>query len=211
MKFRQNGFLALGRRALLIGSMVATFSGPMIEVTHAAQAAPVITCTPGSVCNPGSVGGSGGTIGGGTLTSNSFAPVVNNGAALTSSSSDQTIPIKFLTTVSDARGTGAGWHVTVGATAVAFGTGETSDLVLDPDVPATITCATRSTCSSPAAITIGGAGADLTTTTPTVADAAANTGIGAYNIWTYGSFTIPGGAGGSITGGALSVTVANTP
>ncbi|MBA2394274.1 MAG: hypothetical protein H0V70_16215 [Ktedonobacteraceae bacterium] len=203
MQEYKNRFLKVCLCATLMSSMVMGVMGVMAGTASAA------TCTLGTPCSAGGVGI---TITGGTLSANTNSTIVNNGNAITASNADQTVPFRFLTQVSDGRGTAPGWHVSASATPLTFGTGgPTSDLFLDSSTPVTVTCAANASCI-PGTLTIGAAGADLVAAPVTLVSAPAGGGRGSFNIATLGNFTVPASAGdGTATGGTIAVTVDTAP
>ena len=190
---------------MVAGSLLGVFVGVAANPTFAA---PNVTCVTGTPCTT-SIGV---TVGAGSLSAATNAPIVNNGTAIAITGQDQTVPFRFLTTVTDARGSGAGWRITASATPLTFGTGgPSSALILDSTTPVTVSCATNSSCSTPSGLTLASGGTDMTGGV-TLVSAPAASGLGGYNITALGNFTLPGNAGsGTPTGGAISVTVAAAP
>jgi hypothetical protein len=203
MQIRKSCFLKLCLCTMLISGIALGTAGTMAGVAQAA------TCTLGTPCSAGGVGI---TITGGALAATTNTAVVNNGAAIAANGNDQTIPFRFLTQVSDTRGTAVGWHASATATAVDFGaTGITSDLILDPITPVVVSCAGNSTCVR-GTLTLAPAAADLVTAPVTLVSAATGSGLGTFNVTTQGSFALPASAGaGTATGGAIAVTVDTAP
>ena len=203
MQEYKNRFLKLCLRATLMSSMIMGITGAMAGTASAA------TCTLGTPCSAGGVGI---TVSGGVLSANTNNTVVNNGNPIVANNTDQTVPFRFLTQVSDGRGTGAGWHMSASATPLTFGTGgPTSDLFLDSSTPVTVTCAANASCI-PGTLTTGAAGADLVAAPVTLVSAPVGGGRGSFNIATLGNFTVPASAGaGAATGGAIAVTVDTAP
>ncbi len=207
MQIFKNGFFKRCLSVVLTGSMA-------VGVMSAMAGAPVFatTCTIGTGCSAGGMGGI--TITPGLLSGTTNNAVVNNGAAVVVTGADQTIPFKFLTQVSDLRGlsTGAGWHVTASATAVTFGTGVSSDLFLDPNLPVIVSCAANASCVT-AGLVLAAAGGDLVTAPIKLVSAAATGGNhGTFSIMTIGNFNLPSSAGPVDTGtGVISVTIDTAP
>lgn len=203
MQVYKNRFLKLCLSTTLMSSVAIGTMG------LTAGTASATSCTLGSPCSAGGVGV---TITGGALTVNTSDVVVNNGNGITAGSTDQVIPFKFLSQVSDGRGTAVGWHLSASATALTFGTGgPTSDLVLDSSTPVTVTCAANASCIS-GTLTLGAAGADLVTAPVTLVSAPIGGGRGSFNVTTLGNFTVPASAGAvTATGGALTVTADTAP
>jgi hypothetical protein len=192
----------------IAGSGPATGKIDAGSLSGSGPASPLVACGVGTPCATSVVGG---TVGGGSLTGNTFSAVVNGGTPIALTGLDQTIPFNFLTTVSDARGTGAGWHVTGSATAISFTTAS-SDLFLDSATPFSIACSAGSSCTSTGALVQAAAGTDLVTAPVSLVSAGVGTGLGGYNITTFGNFTVPASASaGPTTGGALTVTISAGP
>jgi hypothetical protein len=209
MQVYRNSLLKLFLSIALFGGAFLAVIGAIANTASIASAASLQACAVGTPCTVGV----GGTVGGGTLSGTTGTPVVNNGTALALTGQDQTIPFIFLSSVNDATGSGAGWHVSAGATAITFGTGgPTSDLFLDSTTPETVNCSANSSCSSPSALTLAAGGSDLVTAPVTLVSAPLSSGLGGYNISTLGNFTMPAGAlAGATTGGVISVTISTGP
>jgi hypothetical protein len=203
MQIHKSRFLKLCLSAMLISGIAL---GTVITMAGVAKAA---TCTLGTPCSAGGVGI---TITGGALSATTNTAVVNNGVAISATGSDQSIPFRFLTQVSDTRGTAVGWHASATSSAVSFGsTGITSDLILDPVTPVVVSCAGNSTCVR-GTLTLAAPAADLVTAPVTLVSAAVSSGLGTFNVNTQGSFALPASAGaGTATGGDIAVTVDTAP
>lgn len=170
---------------------------------------PLTACSVGTPCASGTIPV---VVTPGALSASTTGFITNNGAPVTLSADDQAVPLKFTTSIGDARGTGVGWGISASATAVTFTAGTAQDPILDTTTPVSIVCAGRSTCANPAAITTGTPGSDLVTAAPvTIASAATGQGLGSYNVTTYGSVLFPGGGGSPTGGGVISVTVSAAP
>ncbi len=190
---------------LLMGGICILGTGTMASKI---EAAPMVVCAVGTPCTTGG----GVTVGGGTLTASTDPTIVNNGNAVSVTGQDQIIPFKFLSSISDARGTGVGWTITASATAAVFGAAS-SDLFLDATAPVAVGCAGNSTCSNPGVLTVPTGGEDLVTAGPvTLVSAATTQGLGSYNISTLGNFTLPASASSGVsTGGLITVLVTAGP
>ncbi len=148
----------------------------------------------------------------GTFSASIDPPIINNRNAITLTARNETISFQFLTYINDARNSGAGWHVIASATPLTFGNSNAkSDLFLDAITPVTVTCAASTKCSSLNPLILASSQQDLITPTRLIT-APLTSGLGGYNITTFGHFFIPANAyAGQTTGGVLSITVASTP
>jgi hypothetical protein len=121
---------------------------------------------------------------------------------------DQTVSYSPVLGVVDARGTGAGWNVTVAASTFSDGSGHT--LAAGTVTAAAQACHSGSTCS---AATSSGITYPLTlsTTANKVFSAAANTGLGKVDVTPTLQVAIPGNAYAGTYTSTLTVATATGP
>jgi hypothetical protein len=103
---------------------------------------------------------------------------------------DQTVSYSPVLGLVDARGTGAGWNLTMAATTFSDGAGHT--LAAGTVTSATAACHTGSTCTAPTSSVTYGFG--LSTTATKVFNAAVNTGLGQVDVTPTVQIAVPGNA-----------------
>ena len=125
----------------------------------------------------------------------------------TLSGSDQTVTYSPVLGVVDARGTGAGWNVTIAATTFSDGAGHS--LAAGSVTGVTSVCHTGSTCTAPTNSI--GYPLTLSTTAAKVFNAAANTGLGAVDVTPTVSVAIPGNAYAATYTSTVTLAAATGP
>ena len=120
---------------------------------------------------------------------------------------DQTVNYSPVLGLVDARGTGAGWNLTMSATTFSDGLGHT--LAAGAITGATSACHTGSTCTAPtSSVTYP---ITLSTTASKVFNAAANTGLGQVDVTPTVQVSVPGSAFAGVYTSTVTVAAVSGP
>lgn len=148
----------------------------------------------------------------GVITGGASLSVAPNGTpsfSVTLNGADQSTTYTLPVELTDPRGNGAGWNLTVTSTQFADGSGHTFPVTASTITTATSGCATGSTCTTPTnGISYGTSGIALPagSTPPTATkyfDAAVGTGLGKIDVNATVSVTVPA----NVYAGTYSSTV----
>ena len=140
-------------------------------------------------------------------TSVSAAPVTLNG-------SDQTTTYSLGLTVTDPRGSGGGWNLTITSTTFTSGANSLSTAASSISGAPSITCVGGSTCTNPTNSITYPVGVPAGATAPTAVkffNAAANTGMGKFTITPAITIAIPANTFAGTYTSTVSVAVVSGP
>ena len=148
----------------------------------------------------------------GTLTESGPASV--SATAVTLNGSDQTTTYSLGLTVTEARGSGAGWNLTITSTTFTAGTHSLSTTASSIIAVPTVSCNAGSSCTNPTNSITNPLGVPAGTIAPAAVkffNAAANTGMGKFTITPTVTISIPANTfAGSYTS-TVSVAVVSGP
>lgn len=148
----------------------------------------------------------------GTLTE--AGPTSVSATAVTLNGSDQTTTYSLGLTVNDARGSGAGWDLTITSTTFTTGSHSLSTVASNVNAAPTVSCASGTTCTNPTNGVTYPLGVPAAATAPTpvkLFNSAANAGMGNFTITPTVTLSIPANTfTGSYTS-TVSVAVVSGP
>ena len=148
----------------------------------------------------------------GSLTAS--GPTSVSATAVTLNGNDQTTTYSLGLTVTDARGSGAGWNLTITSTTFTTGAHSLSTTASNINAAPTVVCTGGSTCTNPTNGITYPLGVPAAATAPTpvkLFNAAANTGMGNFTITPTITVSIPANTfSGSYTS-TVSVAIVSGP